>query len=420
MHLIMVEEEADPHDLRTTPRLRPLRSWPRPAARRILAGLRPAQPRRTRVALTIDADFDGGNILVQSAGEAQADLAIRPDAGGRWFQWFYFRVRGAGGRRLALRITNAGQSAYPEGWPGYRACVSEDQASWTRAETHYADGVLEIVHAPRGDEAWFAYFAPYDLARHERFLQRATAGGARRDVLGRSVDGRPIDRVTLGAGPAQVWIVGRQHSGETMAGWWMEGALDRLLDPQDAVAAELLSRAQLHVAPLVNIDGAARGHLRGNAAGIDLNRQWRDPDPATAPEVAAVLAAMDRTGVDLSLDVHGDETLPHVFVDGADVDPKATPGQIAGIQRFKAALLAASPAFQTKVGYPSTYAGDEAPGMCTRAVARRFGAVALTLEMPFKDSLDAPDPVAGWSPQACGRLGGDSVAALLAALGPAA
>jgi murein tripeptide amidase MpaA len=367
--------------------------------------------------LQIDADFECGNILVQSAGEAEADLTIRQDANGPWFQWFYFRVRGAAGRDLTLRIVNAGASAYPGGWPGYRACVSPDGEAWVRTDTRYQDGVLEIRHAAQADTLWVAYFAPYDLARHAGLLARATAGGGVRELLGRSVDGRPIEQVTLGSGPRHVWVVGRQHAGETMASWWMEGAVDALLDPADAVARALLAAAQVHLAPLVNIDGAARGHLRGNAAGLDLNRQWHDPDPVRAREVAAVLAAMDRSGVHVSLDVHGDETLPHVFVDGADVDPQTTPAQTAGVERFKAALLRASPAFQTQVGYPSTYGGDEAPGMCTRAVARRFGAVGLTLEMPFKDSLEAPDPVAGWSPAACRRLGRETLPALLAALG---
>ena len=368
------------------------------------------------MSLMIDADFHGGNIVVETVGGATADLTLRPDSNGPWFQWFYFRVRGAAGQALTLRIVNAGASSYPEGWIGYRACVSADGETWTRAETLYADGVLEIRHRPPGDELWVAYFAPYDDRRHQALIARATATGGRADVLGRSVDGRPIDRVTLGSGPRQVWLLGRQHSGETMASWWMEGALDRLLDPTNFTGRALLAEATVHLAPLVNVDGAARGNLRGSAAGLDLNRQWHNPDPARAPEVAAVLAAMDASGVDFSLDVHGDETLPHVFVDGADVDPKATPAQIAGIERFKSALLAANPAFQTKVGYPPSYGGDEAPGMCTRAVARRYGAVALTLEMPFKDSLETPDPIAGWSAQASRQLGRDTLPAVLASI----
>ena len=366
--------------------------------------------------LQIDADFDGGNILVESAGEAAADLSIRQDANGPWFQWFYFRVRGAAGKALSLRIHNAGASAYPGGWLDYRTCVSVDGETWTRTDTAFRDGLLEIRHTAATDTVWFAYFAPYDLARNQRLIARAEAGGAHVAELGRSVDGRPIHRLSLGNGPRQVWVLGRQHSGETMASWWMEGALDRLLDPADRVGSALLEKAQVHLVPIVNVDGAARGHLRGNAAGLDLNRQWHDPDPEKAPEVAAVLTAMDRTGVDVSLDVHGDETLPHVFVDGCDMDPLATLAQIEGVARFKTALMAASPAFQTKVGYDASYGGDAAPGMATRAVARRFGALGLTLEMPFKDSLEAPDPVFGWSAAASERMGVASLAALLATL----
>jgi hypothetical protein len=53
--------------------------------------------------------------------------------------------------------------------------------------------------------------------------------------------------------------------------------------------------------------------------------------------------------------------------------------------------------------------------MCTRAVARRYGAVALTLEMPFKDSLESPHPD-GWSIAASRRLGGETLDAVLASL----
>jgi murein tripeptide amidase MpaA len=369
------------------------------------------------MAFQIDADFDTGNIEVRAIAGDRADLAIRVDSNGPWFQWFHFRVSGAKGRTLTLRILNAASSAYPEGWAGYRACVSTDRERWVRTETEYKAGVLEIRHRATADDIWFAYFAPYNLARHQALLDRmATTPGVSLDVIGKSVEGRAISRIRLGRGPRPVWLLGRQHSGETMASWWMEGALAHLLDSADSVAARLLEVATLHLVPLVNIDGATRGNLRGNAAGIDLNRQWHGPDPGRAPEVAAILAAMDRTGVDLMLDVHGDETIPHVFIDGCDSDPAATPAQIAGVARFKAALLGINPAFQTRVGYDVTYGGDAGAGMANRAVARRYGGVGMTLEMPFKDSLEAPDPVQGWSISASARMGADCLEAILAVL----
>ena len=38
-----------------------------------------------------------------------------------FYQWFYFRVAGGAGREVTLRITNCGGSAYPNGWPDYKA-----------------------------------------------------------------------------------------------------------------------------------------------------------------------------------------------------------------------------------------------------------------------------------------------------------
>lgn len=42
--------------------------------------------------------------------------------------------------------------------------------------------------------------------------------------------------------------------------------------------------------------------------------------------------------------------------------------------------------------------------MSTTQLAERFGAVSMTLEMPFKDNRDLPDPSHGWSPERSKRL----------------
>ena len=42
--------------------------------------------------------------------------------------------------------------------------------------------------------------------------------------------------------------------------------------------------------------------------------------------------------------------------------------------------------------------------MSTNQLAHRFGAVSVTLEMPFKDHDPNPDPEFGWSPERSKRL----------------
>ena len=45
--------------------------------------------------------------------------------------------------------------------------------------------------------------------------------------------------------------------------------------------------------------------------------------------------------------------------------------------------------------------------MSTTQLAERFGAISMTLEMPFKDNVDAPDPEHGWSPARSKKLAHD-------------
>ncbi len=364
------------------------------------------------MSISITSDFDGGNIDIVTIDGGSADLNIRRDKDSEFYQWFFFRVDGAAGVPLTLRITNCAGSAYPLGWPGYRACVSSDGEDWIRAETAYAEGVLTIRHTTDAETLWVAYFAPYSSERHAALVARIAASPlARHNVLAHSLDGRAIDRLTIGAGPRHVWLYARQHPGETMAEWWMEGALD-LLVSDDPVAVALRAAATFDVIPNMNPDGSARGHLRTNAAGVNLNREWASPSLERSPEVWHVRAAMDETGVDFAIDVHGDEAIPYVFMAGFDGIPRWTQRQGALYRRFLDELAAWTPDFQTKHGYPVAGAGKANLSMSTNQLAERFGAVSMTLEMPFKDNADAPDAVRGWSPERSRQLARDCLGTL--------
>jgi murein tripeptide amidase MpaA len=112
------------------------------------------------------------------------------------------------------------------------------------------------------------------------------------------------------------------------------------------------------------------------------------------------------------MDVHGDEAIPAVFFAGFDGIPNWTEAQGKGYERFRQLLLTKTPDFQTRLGYPLARPGKANLAMSTNQVANRFGAVAMTLEMPFKDHVDAPDPLRGWSPERSKALGRACMAAL--------
>jgi murein tripeptide amidase MpaA len=368
--------------------------------------------------IVVNAAFDSGNIEVLSTDGASAKLRIPKDHQSDFYQWFHFRVSGAAGRELVLKIGDLNASAYPQGWTNYHACVSEDREYWGRAPSTFDKGedggTLTIRYTPASDIAWFAYFAPYSMERHHDLVSEAAASdGVEYRCLGQTLDGQPLDCLEMGEGQRQVWLYARQHPGESMAEWWMEGALEVLTDPADPVARVLRGKCRLHVVPNCNPDGSRRGHLRTNAAGVNLNREWHGPSAERSPEVLAIRGAMDESGVDFAMDVHGDEAIAANFLAGFEGIPSWTAELQAGFDRYRAILARRSPDFQTAKGYPIAAAGKANLSMSTNQLAERFGACSMTLEMPFKDNADLPDPEQGWSPERCKLLARECLASLV-------
>lgn len=364
--------------------------------------------------ISINAAFDSGNIEVtRCTGPSDIALTIRKDAHSDFFQWFHFRLSGAKGQPCTIRITGLEASAYPGGWPGYNAAASHDRQTWVRTPSSYADGTLTIQFTPQHDHAWLAYFAPYTIEQHHALIARMSIKpGVTAHVLGHSLEGQPIDCLEVGQGPLHCWLYARQHPGETMAEWWMEGALEYLTDDTNQAARTLRQHATVHLIPNMNPDGTCRGHLRTNAAGVNLNREWANPTPERSPEVLAALTVMQATGVDFAMDVHGDEAIPQNFIAGFEGIPNITEHQLGLLHTYKATLERLTPDFQTKIGYPPSSPGKANLTMSTNQLANQFGCLAMTLEMPFKDHNNNPDPTHGWSPDRCKTLAHNCLDAL--------
>lgn len=371
------------------------------------------------MSIKINSRFDGGNIDCLSCDDpADIQLAIRKDNLSDFYQWFYFRLTGAEGVECSLKITNAGQSSYVEGWEDYQAVASYDKEFWFRVPTHFENGVLQIDHMPEYQSVYYAYFAPYSAERGANFIGWAMGDAkVQLKTLGQTVDGRDLDQLRVGIpleGRKKIWVIARQHPGETMASWWMEGFIERLLDEDDAVSCALLEKAVFYIVPNMNPDGSVRGHLRTNAAGANLNREWLNPSLEKSPEVFLVREAMEKTGVDFNLDVHGDEALPYNFIAAAEGIPAWTDKLETVSENFGHAYMKANPDFQMTYGYPKDKPGEADLSICTNYIAQTFACPAVTLEMPFKDTIDTPREVQGWSPERSQKLGASAIDALYA------
>ncbi|MBY4945574.1 hypothetical protein K6V92_02925 [Cupriavidus respiraculi] len=379
----------------------------------------------TASALHISSQFDSGAIEVEALDRADdIRLRIRADSHADFRQWFHFRLQGAAGQACRLQFLNAGDCTYPDGWRDYQAVASYDRAHWFRVPTTFDGRVMTVDFTPEHDSVWFAYFEPYPDERHLSLLatcQRSPL--ARLSHLGSTVEGRDMTLVTVGeggAGKKTIWMIARQHPGETMAEWFCEGVLQRLTGTGmwagDPVARRLLERAVFHIVPNMNPDGSARGNLRTNAAGANLNREWMEPSERTSPEVFHVRRAIEATGCDMFFDIHGDEGLPYNFVAGSEMLPGFTEAQRVAQQRFVEAFKRATPDFQDVHGYAASKYNADALKLASKYIGNAFGCLSLTLEMPFKDNADLPQPAVGWNGQRSALLGAAMLQPILAQL----
>lgn len=413
------------------------------------------------VFVSISSSMDGGNIEFISQHEEEDDdddvdsegtgkklvvlLKIKPDPYTELEkrthrQYFFFRSSVSGlnssyPRRVSYVITNAEEASFPVAWQDYTVCFTEtatDPSSWRRNLSTVYDkekGTLRwtTTHT-RAGSFYFSYFPPFTYHQH---LALVDACALRTEVfsLGESLQGRHLDCVVFGTGSRIAWIIHRQHPGETQAEYFAEGLLTRLLGLNtqgdvDGLVRRLAQLYTFYIVPNMCPDGSVLGHLRTNAVGANLNREWATSCPSEekeayiapslerSPEVFHVWQKMQSTGVDFFLDVHGDEDLPFNFLVGAEGTRNWGSRLRALHGNFVDFYVQANPDMQAKYGY-DIEPGEEPPSnVSVSAVANHFNCLAMILEMPYKDCRTNPNPEVGWSAYRCRALGASLLQAM--------
>ncbi|MFI4915792.1 MAG: M14 family zinc carboxypeptidase [Phycisphaerales bacterium JB060] len=141
--------------------------------------------------------------------------------------------------------------------------------------------------------------------------------------LGASREARPIFVRTHGTGPARVLIIGLIHGDEPEVFERFDDLWLRL------TTAGYGDRVTLDAIATMNPDGYEQ-RRRGNARGVDLNRNWpaasfrpsraHGPAPLSEPEAAAVHRHIERTNPDVIIAFHATDGGPFVDPDGPASD----------------------------------------------------------------------------------------------------
>lgn len=351
--------------------------------------------------INVNTKFDAGSIeIVNIENPGNIQLKVRHDTNSEFKQWFYFQLNNVGNKDIKITISELKTSAYPGGWENYKVCMSYDNQYWTRLETKFDGDNLTFGLKPGSNTIYFAYFEPYSYQRHLDLIGYASqVEGVEHQILVLTAQGRNIDLLVVGDASTaknKIWVIARQHPGETMAEWFMEGLIHKLLDDQDSTSRTLLGDSVFYLVPNMNPDGAYAGNLRVNTKGANLNREWMTPSIERSPEVYYVREKMKQTGIDMFFDIHGDEALPYVFTAGCEENPSFSEKQARLAEKFKKYYELVNPDYQTVVGYEKGHFSTEKATVGTNWVGDAFDCLAFTLEMPFKDNDNLPDPAHCW------------------------
>lgn len=222
-------------------------------------------------------------------------------------RWWHCQIGNlpAAGATLVVSVTNTGYSdiILPV-WSHSTDGVAF--GPYTRVPTS-ATPVLQgsthrftLVTPPGVAAIRLAKYFPYSVTRKNAWLATLTGHPKVRsiDVLGNSVQGRPIHKIQLtdsavpDAQKQRVWIHAGIHPAETTSYFTVEGFVEWLLSG-DPYAEVLLDRAIIELVPMANPDGVFLGNYRVNANSVNLENEWAAPYNSTQPEIVALRTAIE-------------------------------------------------------------------------------------------------------------------------------
>ncbi len=300
--------------------------------------LNPAFSQSTpRTPISISTDFEGGNLGgIRQIDEMHWECALAgesdADDRNRQASWYYFRIDGAKGTPLTIELTDlVGEYNYKYGshpvTSETRPVISHDQTHWhhlsdQQVQWNAADTTLRLTFNPERDTVWVAHIPPYIT---EPLAQLLTKYQGYPSVVLRTIgytpEGRPLHLMSITNPEVAldqkkvVWLMARQHAWEAGTSYVMDAALRYLLDSAQGQA--LLDSMVFQIIPMGDPDGVARGGVRFNVFGHDLNRNWDHVVAEEMPEIAAQKRTIttwlaDGHPIDLFLTLHNTESADYL------------------------------------------------------------------------------------------------------------
>ena len=373
--------------------------------------------RNESTSFRFSSDFDGGAATdFHVRRDGAIGFSIPEEPGGDIIEypaktipgeylWFYFKVISDGKKPLEFVVENA-SGAHQTGWRWKitKPVFSTDGNTWVRAQsTRYASlrhrlwrrgikllGKPEFrFRAPTAAETlWVAYFNPYTNTDLNVFIEEIrNSPGVTLSSIGKSEEGRDIVRVDInGSGKkrqGKIWVICREHPGETPASFVCEGMIQALLEhPAGKRLQEVYS---FSFVPILNVDGVAHGYYYHNANGVNLAFDWEEFRSIEARTVRDVVAKdIEKGAMRMMINLHSanDPTKGHYFLEMSESELSPTD------REFQRRIFRTSNGIYSQLQGHSPVSLWDVPGITANALYHHYGVYCLYLESNYSRGAD--------------------------------
>ena len=286
-----------------------------------------------------DSFFESGNLAFVFRQESRFSLFLRIDSNTLGHtQWFYFSARSAGKFKAVFEIKNmskqnsifkrGGCPCYsldninwlPLAWSSYHPTASADLAEYFPPNYRRVNTLAFDFQFSESQLVYFAYSPPFTFSKllssiplHLKKPLCTSEAGLEVPVLVYPAAGKPVIVVSARVHPGEAC---GSHMAQGIVGW---------LESQDNEARLFRQHFELHLVPMLNVEGVIAGNFRTGLAGDDLNRKYLKPNPLLHPSIAAfkkyVGELKKKRDIAVLLDLHGHSAKPNIFTYGPDLLP---------------------------------------------------------------------------------------------------
>ena len=303
-------------------------------AKVLKGGRRKNKTRKCKNKWTVSTNFDAGNIIKKRCETIDNiniyTLEIKKDpypkfTRKKYQNWYYFQVNNVKGKKCKFIIENLVN--IDNDWKGHKVVYTYDHKCFYRHSTTLNEKQNYITwnFTPKKNKIWFSYYVPYSRDRVYKLNKKiSNRNDVSKIILGKTSLNNKIELLRFGKGLKHIFIIARQHPGETIGSWMLEGFLKALFYSKFTnQTKKLLETFTFHVIPMVNPDGVQLGHWYTQKHGHNCNRQWMKKK---CPEIKLIDKYMKQYEGCLYFDFHGDEGCKKHFFTTCDRTKKKKDG----------------------------------------------------------------------------------------------